>query len=75
LRKADLRVDIDERTEPLKARIRHGEMDKIPYLLVVGDREVESDTVSVRSRDSRKPSRLSVVDWLKRIKDEVDPKR
>ena len=75
MKKAGLRVDVDERREPLNARIRDGELEKIPYLLVVGDREVEADAVSVRSRDSRNPSRWSVPDWLKRIEEEVIQKR
>jgi threonyl-tRNA synthetase len=75
MRKVDLRVEVDERRDPLGARIRDGELEKIPYLLVVGDREVEADAVSVRSRDSRKPARWSVGDWLERIGDEVVQKR
>jgi threonyl-tRNA synthetase len=45
------------------------------YLLVLGDREAGSDTVSVRSRDARKPIRRNVADWLERVKDEVVQKR
>ncbi len=75
MRQADLRVDVDERREPLNARIRDGELEKIPYLLVVGDREVEADAVSVRSRDSRNPSRWSVADWLEHVAEEVIKKR
>src|SRR3954463_11039218 len=44
----DHRVEVDERTESIGRKIREAELRKIPYMLVVGDREVESDTVAVR---------------------------
>jgi threonyl-tRNA synthetase len=75
MRKADFRVDIDERREPLNARIRDGELAKIHYLLVVGDREVEAGAVSVRSHGTRNPIRWSVADWLERVGEEVLKRR
>jgi threonyl-tRNA synthetase len=42
------RVEVDERTESIGRKIREGELRKIPYMLVVGDREAESGTASVR---------------------------
>jgi threonyl-tRNA synthetase len=50
LRAAGLRVDCDERNEKIGAKIRDAQMKKIPFMLVVGDREVEAGTVAVRSR-------------------------
>ena len=50
LRVAGLRVEVDARAESVGRRIRDGELAKIPYLLVVGDKEVEAATVSVRAR-------------------------
>jgi threonyl-tRNA synthetase len=47
---AGLRADVDERTESVGRKIRDNEMLKVPYMLVVGDREVEAGTVSLRSR-------------------------
>jgi threonyl-tRNA synthetase len=44
----DFRVEVDERTESIGRKIREGELRKIPYMLVVGDREAESSTVAVR---------------------------
>lgn len=44
------RVEVDDRKERLSAKIRTAELQKVPYILVVGDREVESKTVSVRSK-------------------------
>jgi threonyl-tRNA synthetase len=47
---ADLRVELDERQEKIGYKIREAQLQKIPYMLVVGDREVAEGTVSVRSR-------------------------
>jgi threonyl-tRNA synthetase len=47
---ADLRVELDERQEKIGYKIREAQVQKIPYMLVVGDREVAEGTVSVRSR-------------------------
>jgi len=50
LRAEGLRVEVDARAESIGRRIRDGELHKVPYLLIVGDREVESGTASVRAR-------------------------
>jgi threonyl-tRNA synthetase len=50
LRAGGLRVEVDGRSESVGRRIRDGELAKIPYLLVVGDKEVEAAMVSVRAR-------------------------
>jgi threonyl-tRNA synthetase len=50
LRTDGLRVEVDARAESIGRRIRDGELHKVPYLLIVGDREVESGTASVRAR-------------------------
>jgi len=50
LRESGLRVDCDERTEKIGAKIRDAQLKKIPFMLVAGDREIEARTVAVRSR-------------------------
>ncbi|MBI2288375.1 MAG: threonine--tRNA ligase [Chloroflexi bacterium] len=50
LRKAGVRAKVDARSERLNLKIRQAQLDKIPYMLVVGDKEVATDTVSVRWR-------------------------
>jgi threonyl-tRNA synthetase len=50
LKKAGIRVDVDARSVKMGYKIREGQLQKIPYLLVVGDKEVESHTVSIRRR-------------------------
>jgi threonyl-tRNA synthetase len=52
LRAAKIRVRLDDRNEKLNARVRDAQLQKVPFMLVVGDREAESRTVAVRRRDS-----------------------
>ncbi|MCY3921301.1 MAG: threonine--tRNA ligase [Chloroflexi bacterium] len=51
LRQAGLRVDVDDGNERMQAKIRNGQRRKIPYMLVIGDREVESQSAAVRVRN------------------------
>ena len=50
LKDKHLRVSIDDRSETMQAKIRDAQVKKIPYMLIVGDKEVENNTVSVRLR-------------------------
>jgi threonyl-tRNA synthetase len=50
LKEAGLRVEVDDRNERMNAKILDAQLQKIPYMLVIGDREAEAGTVSVRSR-------------------------
>jgi threonyl-tRNA synthetase len=52
LREAGLRVEVDERNEKVGYKIREAQLQKIPYMLVVGDKEASAGTVAVRSRDA-----------------------
>ncbi len=54
LRAAGLRAELDDRSESVGKRIRDGQLQKVPYLLVVGDREAEARAVSVRERGEEK---------------------
>jgi len=50
LRAADFRVEVDERSERMQAKIRDAQLQKVPFMLVVGDKEAEAGAVSVRRR-------------------------
>ena len=67
LRDAGLRVELDSRGEPLSARVRDGEIEKVPFLLVIGDREVAEDTISVRTRGSSKSRKVHLSEWVATI--------
>ena len=68
-----LRVELDARSDTLGYRIRDGELQKIPYLLVIGDREIEAGTVAVRARGAeRKQEVVPLDDFVSRIRDRVE---
>jgi threonyl-tRNA synthetase len=52
MRQAGLRIQVDERSEKLGYKIREAQLEKIPLMLVVGDRELADNTVAVRTRDA-----------------------
>jgi threonyl-tRNA synthetase len=67
-----LRVDVEVASEPLGARIRKAKLEKIPYILVVGDDDVEKGTVGVNARGSNEPERgVSVAAFRDSVLDEV----
>jgi threonyl-tRNA synthetase len=69
-----IRVDIDDRSEKMQAKIRDAQLQKIPYMLVIGQREVDSDSVSVRQRDGQDLGAISVVDFIAKIKEQISNK-
>ncbi len=72
LKAAGLRVQVDDRTETLNYRIREGEMQKVPYMAVIGQREAESDSLALRVRGAgKKQEVLPVEAFLSRIGEEV----
>ncbi len=71
LKKAGIRAVSDLRNEKIGFKIREHTLQRIPYLLVVGDREVEADSVAVRTRSGEDLGILSVSDLIKTINSEV----
>jgi threonyl-tRNA synthetase len=64
LREAGLRAEVDEGEERMNAKIRTAQLQKIPYMLVVGDREQENDAVSVRLRSGEDLKSKSVEEFI-----------
>ncbi|HLF81336.1 MAG TPA: His/Gly/Thr/Pro-type tRNA ligase C-terminal domain-containing protein, partial [Anaerolineales bacterium] len=71
LREAGLRVEVDDRGERMNAKIRDAQMQKVPYMLVVGDREAEAGKVAVRLRSEEDLGAMSVEGFLDRVQREV----
>jgi threonyl-tRNA synthetase len=71
LRERDLRVEVDARGESVGRRIRDGELDKVPYLLVVGDKEVEAATASVRARHGGDRGAVTIEELAAELADEA----
>jgi threonyl-tRNA synthetase len=71
---AGFRVEGDYRSEKLGYKIRETQMQKIPYMLVVGDRDMENNTVSIRTRSGEDLGAMNVADFIAKIRTEVDTK-
>ena len=74
LNNQNIRVETDDRNEKIGKKIREATMMKIPSLLVVGDRDVENRTVSVRSRAGEDLGAMSLDAFSAMLKEEVDTK-
>jgi len=74
LREAGLRVEVDERSDRMSAKIRDAQLQKVPYMLVVGDREVEAGRVSVRLRSEEDLGSMSVDSFLERASQDIQAK-
>ena len=70
-----IRAEIDTRSETIGARIRNATLSKIPYMTIVGDKEVENNTVSVRLRKEGDQGSCPVDDFLGRILTEINERR
>ena len=70
LRKSGIRIEKDLRNEKLNYKIREAQLAKIAYMLVIGDREAESNTVTVRERSGKNLPPMAVEEFVAKIKDE-----
>ena len=75
LRAVGLRTEVDVRSERMQAKIRDAQMQKIPYMLVVGDREMEADKVAVRLRTEEDLGPHSVEDFVAMAQEAIAEKR
>ena len=71
LRRSDLRVEVDDRGERMNAKIRDAQNQKIPYMLVIGDREAEQGTVSVRLRTEENLGAMELQLFIERAHEEI----
>jgi len=67
LREAGVRVEVDERSESVGKKIRDAELGRYPYMLVVGDRELEAGAVAVRSHEEGELGAMPVADFAARV--------
>ena len=65
-----LRVELDDRNEKIGYKIREAQLQKIPYMVIVGDKEIEANAVGVRSRQDGDIGQMSVEELIEKIKEE-----
>lgn len=68
LKRADFRVEVDDRKERMQAKIRQAQLQKVPYMAVVGDREAQEQSVSLRLRDGSNKGNLSIEGFLEEVR-------
>ena len=75
LKSRGLRVEVDDSDDTIGARIRRRQMQKVPYMLVVGDREVDGRTVSVRRRSGEETPGTPLEEFADKVAVEIDERR
>ncbi len=66
------RVEVDDRQEKIGYKIREAQLQKIPYMLAIGDKEIAENAVSVRSRKDGEMGKMSVEEFAKKVQEEMD---
>jgi threonyl-tRNA synthetase len=74
LEQEGIRVEVDERNERLQAKIRDAQMEKVAYMFIIGDKEVEAKTVAVRKRNGEDLGSKNLEDFTKALKKEIEEK-
>ena len=74
LEREGIRIEVDDRNERVGYKIREGEVQKVPFLLVLGDQEVESQTVSVRKRSVGDQGAFTLQEFIDNVKEEISQK-
>lgn len=75
LKNADIRVEVDERNEKIGKKIREAEMNKVPYMFVVGEKEVQEGKVALRKQSKGDLGTKTIDEALVFLKDEIDSRR
>lgn len=69
-----IRTEVDDRSEKLGYKLREAQLEKVPYMIVVGDKDIENGTVSVRSRKKGDMGSMNIDEFIKLIVEEVETK-
>ena len=72
LLKIQVRANVDDRNEKIGYKIREAQLEKVPYMLVIGDKEIENNAVGVRSHKNGEEGAMSLDDFKSKIKYEID---
>ena len=71
LMKENLRVEVDYSDEKIGYKIRQAQLEKVPYMFVIGKNEVENNTISIRARDGKKQDNISLQEVITNLKEEI----
>ena len=74
LEEEGIRVEVDDRQEKIGYKIREAQLQKVPYMLILGEKEVEANAVGVRVRKEGDIGQIPIAEFIARIKKEIDEK-
>ena len=74
LEEAGIRVELDERSEKIGYKIREAQLQKVPYMLILGDKEVEKNKVGVRERKAGDLGQMDLNEFVEKVKKEIEDK-
>ena len=74
LKNAKLRVILDDRNKSMQSKIRDAEKMKIPYIVILGDKEMETETISIRTRKTKDQGLMKVQEFIDTLKEEIRTK-
>lgn len=72
LKSEGVRVEFDDRSEKLGFKIREAQLQKVPYMLIIGDQELESETLAVRLKSGKNIANVKVDDFIRTLKAEIE---
>ena len=75
LNKEGVRVELNDNNETLGKKIREGELQKIPYLLIVGEKEQKNELVAIRDRKDGNIGTMKINKFIEKIKEEIEKKK
>ncbi len=75
LQEAKIRVEVDWENEKIGHKIRQAQVEKIPYMLVVGDKELENGAVAVRSRKDGDKGSVTIAEFIEKLKQEIEQRQ
>ena len=74
IRSRRIRVEIDDRNERMQAKIRDATLQKVPYIGIIGDKEIDAKTISIRTRDGEDLGILSISPFIDQVTNEIERK-
>ncbi|MBS3141114.1 threonine--tRNA ligase [Candidatus Woesearchaeota archaeon] len=72
LKKEDIRVELDERSESLSKKVRDAQIEKVNFVITIGDKEEEKKTLAIRDREGKTEFNVNLEDFIKKIKEQIN---
>jgi len=75
LKEQNIRVEFDSRAEKIGFKIREGRNERVPYMIIIGEKEAQEKNISVRTRDMGDEGTIDLLDFISKVKHEIETKR